>query len=43
VKLLTQDVETLTGGKVALGDDPVQVAAGIEAHIISKRKALGLN
>lgn len=43
VKLLTQDVEALTGGKVALGDDPVQVANDIEAHIISKRKALGLN
>ena len=43
VKLLTEDIETLTGGKVALGEDPVQVANGIEAHILSKRKALGLN
>jgi carbon-monoxide dehydrogenase catalytic subunit len=43
VKLLTQDVETLTGGKVALGDDPVQVANDIEAHIKLKRKDLGLN
>jgi anaerobic carbon-monoxide dehydrogenase catalytic subunit len=43
VKLLTEDIETLTGGKVALGDDPVQVAKDIEAHIISKRKGLGLN
>ncbi len=43
VKLLTQDVESLTGGKVALGDDPVQVANDIEAHINSKRVALGLN
>lgn len=42
VKLLTEDVEKLTGGKVALGDDPVQVAADIEAHIMKKRKALGL-
>jgi anaerobic carbon-monoxide dehydrogenase catalytic subunit len=42
VKLLTEDIETLTGGKVALGDDPVQVAKDIEAHILSKRKGLGL-
>lgn len=42
VKLLTEDVEALTGGKVALGDDPVQVAEDIEAHIIKKRKKLGL-
>jgi len=42
VKLLTQDVESLTGGKVALGDDPIQVANDIEAHINLKRKALGL-
>lgn len=43
VKLLTEDVETLTGGKVALGDDPVQVAKDIEAHILKKRKELGLS
>jgi carbon-monoxide dehydrogenase catalytic subunit len=42
VKLLTQDVEALTGGKIALGDDPVQVANDIEAHIMSKRMALGI-
>lgn len=42
VKLLTEDVEGLTGGKIALGDDPVEVAQNIEAHIISKRKGLGL-
>ncbi len=42
VKLLTEDVEELTGGKIALGDDPVQVAEGIEAHIITKRRKLGL-
>ncbi|MGL5434721.1 MAG: anaerobic carbon-monoxide dehydrogenase catalytic subunit [Lachnospiraceae bacterium] len=41
-KLLTEDVEGLTGGKVVLGDDPVAVADGIEAHIISKRQELGL-
>lgn len=43
VKLLTEDVEGITGGKIALGDDPVKVANNIEAHIISKRKGLGLN
>jgi len=43
VKLLTQDVEGLTGGKIALGDDPVEVANNIEAHILAKRKGLGLN
>lgn len=42
VKLLTQDVEGLTGGKVALGDDPVQVANDIETHILEKRKGMGL-
>ncbi|MBE6906350.1 MAG: anaerobic carbon-monoxide dehydrogenase catalytic subunit [Ruminococcaceae bacterium] len=43
VKLVTQDVEGLTGGKVALGDDPVEVAKGIEDHILKKRKKLGLS
>ncbi len=43
VKLLTQDVEGLVGGKIALGDDPVEVANNIEAHINLKRKGLGLN
>lgn len=43
VKLLTEDVETLTGGKVALGDDPVEVANNIENHILKKRKELGLD
>lgn len=42
VKLLTEDVEGLTGGKIALGDDPAEAANNIEAHIISKRKGLGL-
>lgn len=42
VKLLTEDVEGLTGGKVALGDDPVEVAQAIENHIINKRKKMGL-
>lgn len=43
VKLLTEEVETLTGGKVAVGDDPVQVANDLEAHIAMKRKGLGLS
>lgn len=43
VKLLTEDVEKLTGGKVALGDDPVEVANAIEAHINNKRKGMGLS
>lgn len=42
VKLMTEDIEGLTGGKVALGDDPKEVADKIEAHIINKRKGLGL-
>jgi len=42
VKLLTEEVEKLTGGKIALGDDPQQVAEDIEKHIIAKRQALGL-
>lgn len=43
VKLLTEDVEGLTGGKVALGDDPVESANLIEGHILAKRKAMGLS
>ena len=29
VKLLTEDVEKLTGGKVALGDEPKEIADGM--------------
>ncbi len=43
VKLLTEDVENLTGGKVALGDDPRKAAEDIEKHILGKRKDMGLN
>lgn len=43
VKLLTEDVENLTGGKIALGDDPKEVADNIEAHILKKRKGLGVS
>lgn len=42
VKLVTEDVEGLTGGKIALGDDPIQVANDIEVHILKKRKKMGL-
>ncbi|MFZ5945556.1 MAG: anaerobic carbon-monoxide dehydrogenase catalytic subunit [Bacillota bacterium] len=41
-KLLTEDLEGLTGGKVALGDDPAKVAEGIEEHINKKRRELGI-
>ncbi|MDO9517055.1 MAG: anaerobic carbon-monoxide dehydrogenase catalytic subunit [Methanosarcinaceae archaeon] len=42
VQLLTQDVEGLTGGKLAVQTDMVEAADGIEAHILAKRKALGI-
>jgi len=37
VKLLRKDAESMTGGKVSLGDEPKEVADGIEAHIMAKR------
>lgn len=43
VELLTEKAENVTGGKIALGDDPVEVANNIESHIIKKRKELGLS
>lgn len=42
VKLLTEDLESLTGGRVALGDDPVEAAKDIKAHILKKRQLMGL-
>ncbi len=42
VKLLTEDLEEITGGKVAIGEDPVQVAEDIAAHIEKKRNELGI-
>jgi len=42
VELLTEDVEDLTGGKLAVGDDPKKAADGIENHIKNKREKLGL-
>jgi carbon-monoxide dehydrogenase catalytic subunit len=41
-KILTQDVESLVGGKVFVELDPVKTADAMEAHIIKKRQALGL-
>ncbi len=43
VKLLTEDLADITGGKVALGDEPDKVADAIEQHIIDRRKHLGLS
>ncbi len=42
VRLLTEDIEGLLGGKLAVADDPVKAVDGIEAHIMAKRKALGI-
>jgi len=42
VQLLTQDVESLTGGRLAVGDDMVQAALGIARHIDARRRTLGI-
>jgi len=42
VKLYTEDVEKLTGGKIIVEDDAVKAAEIIEKVIIEKRKALGI-
>jgi len=42
VKLLTEEVEGLLGGKLAVETDPVAAVDGIEAHILAKRQALGI-
>ncbi|MDI6715571.1 MAG: anaerobic carbon-monoxide dehydrogenase catalytic subunit [Actinomycetota bacterium] len=42
VALLTDGVEAITGGKVAVGDDPMSIVDGIEAHINKRREALGI-
>lgn len=41
-RILTQDVESLTGGRVFVQTDPVRAADEIEAHIVAKRMKLGL-
>ncbi len=42
VKLLTEEVEALTGGKIAVGNDPVEAAKAMEEHIMKKRDLLGI-
>ncbi len=42
VKLLTESVEALTGGKLAVETDPVDAVNGLEAHILKKRQTLGI-
>ncbi|MCL5958953.1 MAG: anaerobic carbon-monoxide dehydrogenase catalytic subunit, partial [Chloroflexi bacterium] len=42
-KMLTEDIEQLTGGRVLAEQDPVKAAALIEEHILSKRRQLGLD
>jgi carbon-monoxide dehydrogenase catalytic subunit len=42
VKILTQDVEGLVGGKVCVEQDMVKAANIIEQHILLKRKNLGI-
>jgi carbon-monoxide dehydrogenase catalytic subunit len=43
VELLTEKAEDVTGGRITLGDNPKEVADNIEAHIIKKRKEMGLS
>ncbi len=42
-KVLTQDLEGLTGGKAYVELDPEKAAQGLLAHIAQKRKGLGLS
>lgn len=42
VKLLTQDCEQVTGGKLGVEKDCVKAVDGIQNHIESKRKKLGI-
>ncbi len=42
VKLLTEDVENVTGGKLLVEPDMVKAAEKLEEHIINKRKELGI-
>jgi len=42
VKLFTEDVEALTGGKVVVEEDPVKAAELLEKVIIEKRQKLGI-
>ena len=42
VKLFTEDVEALTGGKVIVEEDPVKAAELLEKVIVEKRQKLGI-
>ncbi len=42
MKLLSSDLEGLTGGKIYLENDMVKAAEAIEKHILGKRVALGI-
>jgi len=42
MKLLTDDVEKLTGGKFAVETSPVAIVDGVEAHILGKRRLLNI-
>jgi carbon-monoxide dehydrogenase catalytic subunit len=42
VKLLTQDLPSVTGGLLNVETDPVKAAEGILAHIEAKRRGLGI-
>ncbi|MBS4021543.1 MAG: anaerobic carbon-monoxide dehydrogenase catalytic subunit [Dethiobacter sp.] len=41
-KILTQDIESLTGGRVLVEEDPQKAAQAIIGHIEAKRRALGI-
>ncbi len=41
-KVLTQDLESITGGKAYVELDPAKAAEGLLAHIAEKREALGI-
>ena len=41
-KVLTEDIEGLTGGKFYVEPDPIKAAEGILRHVDAKRKSLGL-
>ncbi len=41
-KVLTENLETITGGKAYVEMDPVKAAQGLLSHIEKKRKALGI-
>lgn len=42
VKLFTEDIEALTGGKVIVEEDPVKAAELLEKVIVEKRQKLGI-